>query len=62
MTEILFIVDEAADDGYTAHGVGPSIFTEADDLGQLRDAVRDAVRCHFEDADRHALVAELFER
>ena len=52
MTEILFIVEEAAEGGYTARAVGPSIFTEADDLDQLRDAVRDAVRCHFEDADR----------
>jgi vacuolar-type H+-ATPase subunit I/STV1 len=52
MTEILFIVEEAAEGGYVARGVGASIFTEADDLDQLRDAVRDAVLCHFEDADR----------
>jgi hypothetical protein len=52
MTEILFIVEEAAEGGYTARAVGASIFTEADDLDQLRDAVRDAVRCHFEDGDR----------
>ena len=55
MTEILFIVEEAAEGGYTARAVGPSIFTEADDLDQLREAVRDAVRCHFEDADRPAI-------
>ena len=52
MTEILFIVQEAAEGGYTARAVGPSIFTEADDLDQLRNAVRDAVRCHFEEPDR----------
>lgn len=52
MTEILFIVEEATEGGYTARSVGTSIFTEADDLEQLRDAVRDAVRCHFDDADR----------
>lgn len=52
MTEILFIVEEAGEGGYVARGLGVSIFTEADNLDQLRDAVRDAVRCHFEDADR----------
>jgi hypothetical protein len=52
MTEILFIVEEAAEGGYVARAVGASIFTEADTLDQLRDAIRDAVRCHFEDTDR----------
>lgn len=52
MTEILFLVEEAAEGGYTAHAVGASIFTESDDLDGLRDEIRDAVRCHFEDADR----------
>jgi hypothetical protein len=33
-----------------------SIFTEADDLDRLRDAVRDAVRCHFDDADRPKVI------
>lgn len=52
MTEILFIVEEVAEGGYTARAVGASIFTEADDLEQLRAAVRDAVRCHFAETDR----------
>ena len=51
MTEILFIVEEAAEGGYVAHAVGASIVTEADDLDQLRAMVRDAVRCHFDEAD-----------
>jgi hypothetical protein len=52
MTEILFLVEEAAEGGYTARAVGASIFTEADTLEQLREAVREAVRCHFEESDR----------
>ncbi len=53
MTELLFIVEEAAEGGYVAHAVGASIVTEADDLEQLRVMIRDAVRCHFdEDAER----------
>ena len=53
MTELLFIVEEAAEGGYVAHAVGASIVTEADDLEQLRTMIRDAVHCHFdEDAER----------
>jgi predicted RNase H-like HicB family nuclease len=51
MTEILFIVEEAEEGGYTAHAVDVSITTEADTLEHLREAVRDAVRCHFDDDD-----------
>ncbi|HEX9483404.1 MAG TPA: hypothetical protein VF929_02450 [Gemmatimonadaceae bacterium] len=51
MTEILFIVEDADEGGYIAHAVGASIVTEADDLEQLREMVRDAVRCHFDEAD-----------
>lgn len=49
MQEIVFIVEEDPDGGYTARALGPSIFTEAEDLAHLREAIRDAVRCHFED-------------
>lgn len=56
MTEILFVVEESAEGGYVARAVDASIFTEADDLDQLRESVRDAVRCHFEDADRPKII------
>ena len=56
MTEILFIVAEDPEGGYVARCVGASICTEADDLAQLRDAVRDAVRCHFDEADRPRVI------
>jgi hypothetical protein len=49
-SEIVFVVEEAPEGGYTARAVGSSIVTEADDLPALRTAVRDAVRCHFEPA------------
>ena len=56
MTEILFIVEEAAEGGYVARAVNASIVTEADDVEQLREAVRDAVRCHYEEADRPRVI------
>ena len=49
MNELIFIVEEAPEGGYIARALGESIFTEAEDLGQLHEAVRDAVRCHFEE-------------
>jgi len=48
MTEILFSVEEATEGGLTARAVGHSIFTEADTLEELRENVREAVECHFE--------------
>lgn len=58
MSEIHFIVEEAPEGGFTARAVGADIFTEADDLPDLHEQVRDAVRCHF-DADRKPDVIRL---
>lgn len=56
MNEIIFLIDEAPEGGYTARAMGYSIFTEADSLPELHENIRDAVRCHFEEADRPKLV------
>lgn len=56
MTEILFVVSEAPEGGVVACAVDASIVTEADDLDALRGAIRDAVRCHFDDADRPRVI------
>jgi hypothetical protein len=48
MSEIIFHVEEAPEGGFTARALGESIFTEADTMEELRTAVLDAVRCHFE--------------
>jgi len=45
--EIIFLVEEAPEGGYTARALGHSIFTEGESLDEIREAVRDAVRCHF---------------
>ena len=49
MNEILFIVEEAPEGGYTAKAVGSAIFTEADTIDELKKMVRDAILCHFEE-------------
>lgn len=57
MAEIIFVVEEAPEGGFTARALGASIFTEADNLTELKERVVDAVRCHYGDrADRPKLV------
>lgn len=48
MNELVFWVEEAPEGGFTARALGAAVFTEADTLDDLRGAIRDAVRCHFE--------------
>jgi hypothetical protein len=62
VTEIIFVVEEAPEGGYTARALGASIFTEADDLGSLQANVRDAVICHFDDEERPRIVRLHFTR
>ena len=47
MNEIIFLVENAVEGGYTARALGHSIFTEGEDLDELRSNIRDAVGCHF---------------
>jgi dephospho-CoA kinase len=56
MSELIFLVEEAPDGGFTARALGQSIFTEAETLAELPEKVRDAVRCHFEEGKGPKLV------
>ena len=49
MNELIFLVEEAPEGGFTARALGESIFTEAPDLNELRTQIRDAVKCHFDE-------------
>lgn len=49
MEEIIFMVEESEEVGFIAKALGVSIFTEADTYDELKDAVKDAVKCHFDD-------------
>ncbi len=48
MSEVIFLVEEAPEGGYTARAVGEAIFTQAKDFDELQTRVRDAVHCHFD--------------
>ena len=50
MSEIIFEVQEdETDGGYVATALGYAITTQGDTIEELREMVRDAVRCHFGD-------------
>ena len=55
-SEIIFLVEESPEGGYDARALGYSIFTEADTMDELKEMVRDAVRCHFDDEERPQMV------
>jgi hypothetical protein len=62
MDELIFLVEEAPEGGFTARALGESIFTEADDLDGLREMVRDAVRCHFDEGQGPRVIRLHFVR
>ena len=62
MSEVICSVEEAPEGGCVARALGHDILTEADDLPALREAVRDAVRRHSDDADRPKAIRLHFVR
>jgi len=62
MNELIFLVEDAAEGGFTARAPGQAIFTEADDLPGLREQIRDAVRCHFDEGQEPSIIRLHFVR
>ena len=56
MNEIIFLVEDAVEGGYTARALGLSVFVEADDLGSLHKQIRDAIQCHFDPGEAPKVV------
>ena len=54
--EIVFLVEESPEGGLEARALGMSIFTEGENLNEIRENVRDAVRCHFEEGTQPKVV------
>jgi len=49
MTEIVFQVEEdAMDGGWVASALGAGITTQAETVEELKEMIRDAIRCHFD--------------
>ena len=49
MEELIFLVEESLEGGFTAKGLGISIYTQEETYEALKLAVVDAVHCHFDD-------------
>ncbi|MDE1959457.1 MAG: hypothetical protein KGI40_10305 [Xanthomonadaceae bacterium] len=56
MSEIVFLVEDAAEGGLVARALGHSIHTDADSDDALRQRVRDAVQCHFDADERSTMI------
>jgi hypothetical protein len=60
MSEIIFEVrEDEADGGYCARALGHPVFTQGDDLEDLRAMVKDAVNCHFADPSQRPKIIRL---
>lgn len=55
MQEVVFIVEEAQEGGFTAKCTTESIFTQAETLEGLKKAIIDAVHCHFDDDQKRII-------
>jgi hypothetical protein len=50
VAEVIFLIEDAPEGGYTARALGYSIYTEADTWEELKQAIQDAIACHFEES------------
>ena len=62
MKEIIFLVEQAPEGGYSARALDASIFTQADSIQELHARVRDAVRCHFDEGESPKMIRLHFVR
>jgi predicted RNase H-like HicB family nuclease len=49
-------VEESPDGGFTAKGLGVPIFTQGNSIEEIRNAVKDAVRCHFDEDGKRRII------
>ena len=59
--EIIFLVEQDPEGGYTARALGESIFTQADDMETLRENIRNAVQCHYPHPEERPRLIRLHE-
>ena len=48
MKELIFLVEEDPESGYTAQAVGENIFTQGETISELKTMIRDAIDCHYD--------------
>ncbi len=60
--EIIFYVEESFDGGFEAKALGYSIFSEGEDVNELKENIRDAVKCHFNQDETPGVIKLHFVR
>ena len=61
MQELLFIVTESPDGGFTAHCSSTSIHTQAETMEDLKNAIIVAVHCHFDDNQKRTIRLQIIK-
>ena len=51
MSEIIFIIENSDEGGFTAKALGYSIYTEGETFEELKENIKDAIKCHFDEKD-----------
>lgn len=54
--EIIFYIEESPEGGYEARSLGYSIFTDGDTIDELKNNIRDAVHCHFNENEAPQII------
>lgn len=60
--ELIFLVEELPEGGFSARALGHSIFTEAESVAELRTMALDAVKTHFDAPMRPKMIRLHFVR
>ena len=55
MSELIFIAENCPEGGFIAKCVSESIFTQAGSLEELKEAIIEAVHCHFDDSIKRVI-------
>lgn len=56
MKELIFLVEDSAEGGYEAKALGESIFTEGETMESLKENIKEAVKCHFDEETKPDMI------
>jgi predicted RNase H-like HicB family nuclease len=60
--EIIFYIEESLDGGFEAKALGYPVFTDGETLEELKQNIKDAVRCHFDPEETPQVIRLHFVR
>ena len=47
MSELIFLIEDDPDGGYTAQAIRQNILTQANTIDELKPMIQDAIDCHL---------------